>query len=73
MPYHRIVMAVHRCRRIEQRRQQVPLDVADIAAALFKAGEDVLDMQAVDLHEALPHKRSRIRLAGDRDRLAAGR
>ena len=73
MPYHRIVMAVHRCRRIEQHRQQVPLDVANIAATLFKAGEDVLDMQAVDLHEALPHKRSGIRLAGDRDRLAAGR
>ena len=73
MPYHRIVMAVHRHRRIKQRRQQVSLDVADIATALFKAGEDVLDVQAVDLHEALPDKRSRIRLTGNRDRFAAGR
>jgi len=73
MPHHRIIVTVHGRRRVEQRRQQIPLDVADIAAALFKAGEDVLDVQAVDLHEALPHKRSGIRLAGDRDRLAAGR
>jgi outer membrane protein len=58
---------------VKQRRQQVPLDVADIAAALFKARDDILDMQAVDLHEALPHKRSGIRLTGNRDHLAAGR
>ena len=55
MPHHRVVVAVHRHRRIEQRRQQVSLDVADIAATLFEGGEDVLDVQAVDLHEALPH------------------
>ena len=73
MSHHRIIVAVHGRRRVEQRRQQVSLDVADIAAALFKAGEDVLDVQAVDLHEVLPHKRSGVRLAGDRDRLAAGR
>ena len=73
MPHHRVIVAVHRRRRVEQRRQQISLDVADIAAALFEAGEDVLDVQAVNLHEALTHKRSGIRLAGDRDRLAAGR
>ena len=73
MPHHRIIVTVHGRRRIEQRCQQVPLDVADIAAALLKGRKDILDVQAVDLHEALPHKRSRIRLTGDRDRLAAGR
>ena len=48
MPDLGIVVIADRGRRIEQGRQQIALDIANIAAGILHAPKDVLDVGAVD-------------------------
>ena len=59
----------HRYRRIEQRHQQVLLDVADAGIALSQAGADVFEAKAVNLPHTLLHKRYRVIMTANADGL----
>ena len=48
MPDLGIVVIADRGGRIEQGRQQIALDIANIASGILHAPEDVLDVGAVD-------------------------
>ena len=65
MPDLGIVIIGHCCRRIEQGCQQIPLDVTNIAARVFHAAEDVLDVGAVDSAHALLDQLCRVYFPGD--------
>ena len=45
------VVAVHRDRRVIQRRQQIFLDIADIGGVLPHPVKDILDVGAADLQK----------------------
>ena len=66
------VVAVHRDRRVIQRRQQIFLDIADIGGVLPHTVHDILHMGAVQLHKpGFDHLR-RVVVPGNADRLPAG-
>ena len=48
MIHFRPVVAVHRSRRVNQRFQQIWLDVPDIRRIPVNAVEDILNMRAVE-------------------------
>ena len=65
MPDLGIVVIADRGRRIEQGRQQIALDIANIAAGILHAPKDVLDVGAVDGAHAFLDQLCRIYLPGD--------
>lgn len=65
MPDLGIVVITDRSRRIEQGRQQIALDVANIAAGVLHAPKDVLDVGAVDGAHALLDQLCRVYLPRD--------
>ena len=59
----------HRYRRIEQRHQQVLLDVANAGIALSQAGTNVFEAEAIHLPHPLLHKRCRVIMTANADGL----
>ena len=68
----RVVVIAHCRGRVEQRGQQIFLDVADAARVLLKTAEDVLDVHAVDLAHPLSDQLGGILRPGNRDCFPAG-
>ena len=66
------VVAVHRDRRVIQRRQQVLLDIADIGGILPHPFQHILDVGAVDLQEPGLHHLGGVVVPGDTDHLPVG-
>ena len=62
-----VIIMTHRYWRIEQRHQQVLLDVADAGIALSQAGTDVFKTKAVNLPHPFLHKRCRVIMAANAD------
>ena len=67
-----VVVIAHRRGRVEQRGQQIFLDVADAARVLLKTAKDVLDVHTVDLAHPLLDQFGGILRPGYRDRFPAG-
>ena len=59
----------HRYRRIEQRHQQVLLDVADAGIAPSQTGTDILKAEAIYLPHPFLHKLCRVIMAANTDGL----
>ena len=59
----------HRYWRIEQRHQQVLLDVPNAGIALSQAGADVFEAKAIHLPHPLLHKYCRVIMAANADGL----
>ena len=68
----RVVVIAHCRGRVEQRGQQIFLDVADAARVLLKTAEDVLDVHTVDLAHPLSDQLGGILRPGNRDCFPAG-
>ena len=57
----RTVIAIHRCRSVIQRRQQVCLDIPDFCSVLVNTVKDILQVTGIDLQEtALYHLSGKI-------------
>ena len=66
------VVAVHRDRRVIQRRQQIFLDIADIGGVLPHPFQHILDVGAVDLQKPGLHHLGGVVIPGDTDHLSVG-
>ena len=64
-----VIIMAHRYWRIEQRHQQVLLDVPNAGIALSQTGTDVLQTEAVNLPHPLLHKLCRVIMAANADGL----
>ena len=67
---HPVIGAV-RHRRVEQRRQQILLDVPHLGRGLFQAVHHVLDVLGVELHQPGRHHAPRLAVPCDEDLVPA--
>lgn len=66
------IVAADGAGRVEQRRQQVFLDIADVGGVLLQAVKDVLDVGGRDAQQLLLHHLSRVLVSGNHDGFLTG-
>ena len=66
------IVAVHRDRRVIQRRQQIFLDIVDIGGVLPHPVKDIFDVRGVQLQEPRPDDLSRVIIPGYTDHFPVG-
>lgn len=69
---HSSVVAVDGGWRVEERRKQIFLDVADIGGILVQAFDDILDVGAIQPKQLVLDERCRIFVSGDNDEGLSG-